>query len=163
MNDDSYDWVLAPHMIETSYLYLKASELMWSHSISISIANAALALEILLKSFNCKVVSNNGLTNEKYQFNAKALNKKENAHDLVYLFNALPTSIKHKFSSDFSLILIEKYRHTFIESRYIYEKNAITGGTTALMDMTTRLLKKTISIYLERGCTDQWIKNYPDV
>jgi hypothetical protein len=65
MNDDSYDWVLAPHMIETSYLYLKASELMWSHSISISIANAALALEILLKSFNCKVVSNDGLINEK--------------------------------------------------------------------------------------------------
>lgn len=77
MNDDSYDWVLAPHMIETSYLYLKASELMWSHSISISIANAALALEILLKSFNCKVVSNDGLINEKYQFNAKVLNKKK--------------------------------------------------------------------------------------
>ncbi|WP_024610953.1 hypothetical protein [Pseudoalteromonas sp. TB64] len=163
MSDEKYEWVLAPHMIETSYLYLKSSELMWTHSISISIANAALALEILFKSFNCKVVSNNGLLNEKYQFNSKVLNKKESAHDLVHLFNALPSSIKHKFSCDLSLTLIEKYRCTFIESRYIYEKNAILGGTTALMDMTAQLIEKTIEIYIERGCTDLWIRSYPNV
>lgn len=163
MSEEKCDWILAPHMIETSYLYLKSSELMWPHSISISIVNSALALEILLKSFNCRVMNNDDQLNEKYQFNSKVLNKGENAHDLIHLFDALPNTIKHKLSNDFDLDLIKKYRHTFTNSRYIYEKNAIKGGSTALMEMTAMLLRKTVDFYLERGCSDIWIKNYPNV
>ncbi|MBW4965307.1 hypothetical protein KZZ04_02865 [Pseudoalteromonas sp. CR1] len=142
MSEEKCDWILAPHMIETSYLYLKSSELMWPYSISISIVNSALALEILLKSFNCRVINDEQY--EKYQFNSKVLNKGENAHDLMHLYDALPDTIKHKLSNDFDLDLIKKYRHTFTNSRCIYEKNAITGGSTALMEMTALLLRKTV-------------------
>jgi hypothetical protein len=157
------DWILAPHMLEASYLYNKASQLMWSHSISISIVNAALSLEILFKSFHAQVTGNENELNEKYSFNSKVLNKGENPHDLLHLFNALPENIKSQFNSSFTVDILTKYRSTFVGERYIYELSAIGGGTGALMDIANRLIDKTVQIYRKRGCTDPWVVNYPNV
>ncbi|KXO10078.1 hypothetical protein AKG98_862 [Moritella sp. JT01] len=155
-------WILAPHMLETSYLYNKASQLMWPHSVSISIVNAALSLEILFKSFHAQITGNENELNEKYRFNSKVV-KRGSAHDLLDLFNALPEDIKSQFDSSFTVDILTKYRSTFVGERYIYELSAIGGGTGALMDIASRLIDKTVQIYRKRGCTDPWVVNYPKV
>ena len=159
----SQDWILAPHMLETSYLYNKSAALMWPHSVSIFIVNAALSLEVLFKSFNAQVVGNAGELNEKYRFNNKILNKGENSHDLLYLFNSLPQDVKSLFHTDFTIEILTKYRSTFVEERYMYESSALGGGTSALMDVASSLIGKTVQIYRDRGCNDPWIINYPNV
>ena len=157
------EWVMAPFMVETAYQYYRASQLLWSQCFKVSIVNAALSIEILLKSFNAAVVANEGALNEKYKFNEKVLPDKTNKHDLVELFDALPADVKNKFSNSFVQDMLEKYRYTFIHDRYMYEPSARSGATTSLIDIAGELIKKTVAIYVARECTDPWIQNYPNV
>ncbi|AZQ85097.1 hypothetical protein EKO29_14570 [Colwellia sp. Arc7-635] len=164
MNEERTDsWIMAPHMVETAYKYYRAAQLLWSTDFQISIVNAALSIEILFKSFNAEIVANDGKINEKYRFNDKILPKKSNKHDLMVLYNALPDDVKSLFHDNFTLDILEKYRRTFVEDRYMYEDGARSGATGAIIDIAGKLILMTVNLYRERSNNDPWITNYPNV
>lgn len=157
------EWIMAPHMVETSYAYLLSSKLMWQHNITISIVHAALSLEILFKSFHAEISANEGQLNEKYKLKANGALGHKDKHDLLCLYDSLPADVKRLFESDFTREIITKYRKVFVDSRYVYERNAISGGTDALASIADRLIRKTVELYKTRGCNDYWITQYPHV
>ncbi|MCG7538981.1 hypothetical protein [Pseudoalteromonas sp. OF7H-1] len=158
-----HEWIMAPHMIETSYAYLLSSKLMWQHNITVSIVHAALSLEILFKSFHAEVSGNEGQINEKYKLKTDGILKGKDKHDLLSLYDSLPTDIKRLFESDFTRDMLTKYRKVFVDSRYVYERDAISGGSDALASIADMLIRKTVEIYRQRGCDDIWITQYPNV
>lgn len=163
MNTNSEQWVMAAYMVETAHGYLKAAESLWNQNFSVSVVNAALSVEIILKSFNAKVAANAGLLNEKYKFNDSVLPKSANKHDLIALFNALPADVKRQFESNYTIDILEAYRYTFVKDRYMYEPNARGGATGALLGVADTFIKKTVALYKQRGCPDRWIQDYPNV
>ncbi|MEI5639616.1 MULTISPECIES: hypothetical protein [unclassified Pseudoalteromonas] len=158
-----HEWIMAPHMIETSYAYLLSSKLMWQHNITVSIVHAALSLEILFKSFHAEVSGNEGQINEKYKLKTDGILKGNGKHDLLSLYDSLPKDIKRLFESDFTRDMLTKYRKVFVDSRYVYERGAISGGSDALASIADKLIRKTVEIYKQRGCDDIWITQYPNV
>ena len=160
---DPHSWIMAPYMVETAYKYYRAAQSLWSQDFQISIVNAALSIEILLKSFNAEVVANDGKINEKYRFNNNVIPKGSNKHDLVVLYNALPKEVRSLFHDNFTLDMLEKYRKTFVDDRYMYEEGARSGATGALLDIAGKFIAMTVNIYKERSCNDLWIVNYPKV
>lgn len=155
-------WILAPFMIETSHSYCKAAQITWDLSFQVSVTNAALSIEILLKSFNSVVVANKGKLNERYKFNSTVLKKKQNRHDLVHLFDALPLDVKNVLHDQFTFDILDAYRHAFIQDRYFYEAKAGQSASDALISVANDMIKKTVQLYIKRDCRDPWILNYPN-
>ncbi len=162
-------WILAPYMVETAFRYSRAAGSLWGVESGIALVNAAISIEILLKSYNSEVVDNEGEVNQKYRFDQKCLkeqkeeHKRDVSHDLLCLFNILPSEIKREFGDQYTIDLLQKYRGTFTKERYVYEANTKGGGSSALIDLSRGLVKKTVAIYKNRGCSDSWVVNYPNV
>lgn len=163
MHKHNSQWTMAPYMVEAAHGYSKAADSLWSQNFMVSIVNAALAVEILLKSFNAKISDNAGMLNEKYKFDDSVLPKGANRHDLIVLFDALPPEVREKFRDPYITDMLESYRYTFVKDRYVYEANARRGASGALLGVADELIKETVKIYKQRGCTDDWIQNYPNV
>lgn len=153
-----YEWIMAPYMIE-----MVSSKLMWRHNIGISIAQAALSLEVFFKSFHAEISANEGLLNERYKLNENGALKDKNKHDLLDLYESLPEEIRILFHNEFIRDMIVKYRRAFLDSRYVYERKALQSGTDALASIASDSIRKTVSIYKERGCDDEWITRYPNI
>lgn len=163
MNIRNGQWIMAPYMVETAHGYSKAAASLWNQNFLVAVINAALAVEILFKSFNARVSANAGMLEEKYTFDDSVLPKNANKHDLMALFDALPPDVNKKFKDRYTVDMLEAYRDAFIKDRYIYEPGARAGASGALLGVADDLIKKTVSIYRQRGCTDIWIQNYPNV
>ncbi|WP_139124189.1 hypothetical protein [Aliivibrio fischeri] len=120
---------------------------------------SALAIEVLLKSFNAKVTGNHGRLDETYEFNKKeSLPKGSNAHDLTVLYNSLPKSVQgYLFDrSDFEIIEINK--DLFTTSRYVYEQSANNIHNDDIIKLAACLICKVVYLYLKQGCDDPFIK-----
>jgi hypothetical protein len=154
---------MAPYMVETAFRYSRAAKSLWGIESGVALINAAISIEILLKSYNSKVVDNEGEVNQKYRFNPECLKEKHRKHDLYNLFAALPSEIKMKFEDQYTIDIINKYRDTFVTERYVYEPNTKGGGSTALIELSEKFVQKTVAIYKELGCEDSWVVNYPNV
>lgn len=154
-------WNMAPYMVETAFHYSRAARSLWGIESGISLVNAAISIEILLKSYNSKITGNVSAVNQKYHFNTNCLN--ENRHNLVHLFNALPSDAREKLEEPYMLELLIKYQNTFVSERYVYELNTRGGGSSSLIDISEDLVRKTVAIYKELGCDDSWVVSYPNV
>lgn len=154
---------MAPYMVETANNYYRAASHLWSIDSSIALVNAAISIEILLKSYNSVITDNEGKINEKYRFNDKCLTKSQNKHNLIDLFNALPPEIKEVFNESYIKEILSKYQMTFVSERYVYERNTRGGGSASLIELAHTFVKRTVSLYKDRGCNDPWVVNYPNV
>jgi hypothetical protein len=160
------EWSFSPHMVETAHHYYEAAKVLYPHGNlgQVAVINAALAIEILFKSFNSSIAANEGKLNEKYNFQHGKLPKKNrNAHNLMQLYELLPNEVKSKFHDKFILDMLEKYKHVFTADRYFYEKTARSSYSSTLIEIAGKLIHITALIYKEKGCTDIWIENYPNV
>lgn len=133
----------APWMVESANKYLRASEILFHtdrdllHAASI---NAALGLEILLKSYDAKVTGNEGQANQRYEPNTSAIRaahaslKEQGAagdrtdfHDLLTLYHAIPEPVRNAINLHRFERTIGHCRNLFAGSRYEYESKARRG------------------------------------
>ena len=155
-------------MIEEAERFCKASEILWSQpNLSVQAQlYASLSLEILFKSFGAEIAKDDGEIYEKYQA--------KRGHDLITLADELPSKIKNIFGvsqptsenqpKTSTRILLERYRVTFLEDRYMYEARGNRPcQTQALTKLSRSLIDKTITLYKETNCSDPFIENYPNV
>tara|TARA_R110001583_G_C5530947_1_gene398515 strand:+ start:108 stop:626 length:519 start_codon:yes stop_codon:yes gene_type:complete len=161
------EWTFSPHMLETAHHYYEAAKILYPHGNlgQVAVINAALALaiEIVFKSFNSSVSANEGKLNKKYDFQRNKLSNRRDAHNLIELYELLPKEIKCKFHDKFTLDMLEKYKNVFTADRYFYEKTARSSYSGTLIEIAGKLIHISALIYKEKGCTDIWVQNYPNV
>lgn len=169
---------LTPWMVESAYRYLKAAiHLRRGHDMpDIAQINAAIGMEILLKSFVSTPDSKLGQVNETYKPADDALEaaheylktvkrvpvnrRNPNKHDLLTLFYAIPEPIRQRIGLDRHEHWIEKYRDVFTKARYRYEKNAAQGSDDILIGILDELIDDVVDWYRELGCKDMFIVCY---
>ncbi len=119
-----------PWMLETAYRYLMAAETLIDNPMLGRQAqtNAALAIEILFKSFSAEITLNKGEDFEQYSSTF--------GHDLIDLIDELPKEVQHTMGLSCSKDseepltnarrMLERYRSIFMDDRYIYETYKIS-------------------------------------
>ena len=158
MTSKKSNWIFAAHAIETAYSYWKASEQLWPQFPNVAVINAALSIEIALKSFNVEVSGNKGKIEESYSFKSNL--KGPERHDLIKLYDILPDDLKCRLLDKSDLYYLDKHRDTFIVDRYIYEKDAQKGASNVIIGIAGDLVQNCVELYKEKGCKDPWILNH---
>ncbi|HUU17879.1 MAG TPA: hypothetical protein VMW72_12060 [Sedimentisphaerales bacterium] len=106
MTSKKSNWIFAAHAIETAYSYWKASEQLWPQFPNVAVINAALSIEIALKSFNVEVSGNKGKIDESYSFKSNL--KGPQRHDLIKLYDILPDDLKCRLLDKSDLYYLDK-------------------------------------------------------
>lgn len=150
-------------MIECAFDYYMVATRSSHDKIAIKCVMSALALEMILKSFNSDVVGNHGQLNETYKFKRYVLPDKANAHDLMILVNALPEYIRDYLFDENDLLVIEENRVTFMVDRYGYEKDAREIYFDDITKLTAKILCKVIYLYRIQGCRDPWVCHWVNI
>ncbi|MDF9773131.1 hypothetical protein [Pseudomonas baetica] len=171
---------LTPWMVESAYRYLTAAKHLkyCDNMLPVAQTNAALGMEILLKSFVSKPNGKLGQVNETYEIDYPAIKaahehlkaadripedrigKPADKHDLLTLFYAIPEPIRQRVRLDRREHWIEKYRDVFTKARYQYEKNARSGSSDILIGILDELIDDVVDWYRELGCKDLFIVCY---
>jgi len=163
-------------MLQSAYDYLKAAELLDSQGLShVAMVNAAIGMEILLKSFISIPDQHQGTSGETYTLDDHALkaahkhlqsigktrlNKRCDGHDLLTLFHAVPPAIRQSLALDSQERWFERYRDVFTNSRYQYESGSWTFSDPVLMGLLRWMLANVVGYYSERGSQDPFVLGY---
>lgn len=168
-------------MIEQAHRYILAARLLRDqrNMLRVSQVNAALGIEVLLKSFLATPASNHGQVNETFEVQKSLIRpawegmkkagmtpkdqKGPDYHDLLTLYFAIPADVRKAAGLHEHEHLIERYRHVFTESRYGYEQGARRGHDSILTDLGPELVASVAEYAKQAGSTDPWVKAYPDV
>lgn len=134
-------------MVETACKYAKIAAIAWEYDRNLGLqaeVNAALAIEILLKSSLAKPVNNEYVGTIKTQYETT---KRE--HDLHSLYLAIPKNLQLKLGC----IVMNK--------RYDYEPDSkgISYDDT-LLHIAARLIPKMVDYFIEQGSKDPWLLIY---
>ncbi|WP_180129631.1 hypothetical protein [Rhodoferax sp. BLA1] len=146
-----------PYMVEVAWNYC---QLVLGSTLKrgmIEQTLAALAIEIVLKSYNAVVVDNVGELNETYQFQLPAGAKVSNKHNLVALAGLLRTDLRQFLIEPLDEAELEENQDAFSNSRYYYEASAPTSSSDSAMKLAIKLICKTLFLYKQRGCTDPFV------
>jgi hypothetical protein len=166
------DVVFREWMVETAERYCSAAELLSREKNLNRQAqiNAALSIEILLKSYLAATNLHEGEVFETY--------KSEFGHDLIELADKIPSDIRNYLEIGDSIEgapttrtrrYIDTYRNSFCEDRYIYETlrdktrsfevKKRMNYSSEFIKVARRLIDKTISVYIDMGSDDPWINS----
>lgn len=163
-------------MLESAHSYLKAAELLDAQNLPhVSMVNAAIGMEILLKSFIFVPDQHQGTSGETYKPAVEALiaahkhlqsigktpaDQRRDGHDLLTLFHAVPAEIRKKLSLDSQEDSFERYRDVFTRSRYQYESSNWTFSDPVLMRLLRWTLANVVSYYKQQGSQDPFVLDY---
>ena len=163
-------------MLESAHNYLKAAELLDAQNLPhVAMVNAAIGMEILLKSFISVPDQHQGTSGETYTLDVEALKtahqhlqsigkipskQKRDAHDLLTLFHAMPAAIRESLALNSQEHSFERYRDVFTNSRYQYESASWKFSDPVLMGLLRWTLANVVGYYKERGSQDPFVVNY---
>lgn len=165
-------------MVEASYRYLCAAKwLLRGHDLmDVAQINAALGVEIILKSFIAKPNGNHGEVNQTYKIHDKPLDsahqllkclgkvsadkKYPDRHDLLTLFYAVPEHISSAIDLCRHAEQLERCRHVFTGSRYSYEKTSPPGYDTTLIEILEDLIPRVVEYHRSLGSKDLFIRTF---
>ncbi|WP_108944453.1 hypothetical protein [Shewanella halifaxensis] len=146
-----------PYMVECGFDYYMVAAKSSHQRMEVQCVMSALAIEIILKSFNANAAGNQGQLNEIYKFDRSSLPKKSDPHDLVLLADALSPSVSKYLFDEHDLEVIEENRTIFKSSRYVYEQTANTIHYDDIIKLAAKMLCKVIYLYKKQGCADPFI------
>jgi len=133
--------------------------------LAVALVNAAIGMEILLKSFVARPNGNHGQVDETYDLDGEmirdahrelrragkiAAHKRVDKHDLLTLFYSVPADVRSRLRFDQEEEWIERYRNVFTNARYPYETSSPGGFDDTLIVMW----------YRKQGCRDLFIVCY---
>ncbi|WP_325437813.1 hypothetical protein [Pseudomonas nitroreducens] len=147
-------WVL-----ESAHRYARASAvLLHAHLTYESEVNAALSMELLIKSLLAEPVANEraGTSLQQYRI-PRSLGIKD-GHNLWQLYQKVPFDIAEKLGLRSHEWVLEKKQNVFKSARYIYEENAPRSSDTQLLQTVSWLLPQVIVHFSETGQADQWVE-----
>ena len=163
-------------MLESAHSYLKAAELLDAQNLPhVSMVNAAIGMEILLKSFIFVPDQHQGTSGETYKPAVEALiaahkhlqsigktpaDQRRDGHDLLTLFHAVPADIRKALALDSQEDSFERYRDVFTNSRYQYESSSWKFSDPVLMRLLRWTLANVVGYHKERGSQDAFIVSY---
>lgn len=162
-------------MLQSAHNYLKASEVLDAQNLPhVAQVNAAIGMEILLKSFISVPDQHQGTSGETYKLDSVALaaahqhlksvgktnRKTADKHDLLTLFHAIPEAIRSSLSLDSQEDSFERYRDVFTNSRYQYESSSWKFSDPVLMRLLRWTLANVVGYYKAQGSQDQFVLNY---
>lgn len=149
------------YMLETASNYLRAARLLWNQpNLSrVAVVNAALAIEIILKSFIAQPSNNSrkGTVAEQYEIKSKRL------HTLTALARAIEPQLYEKLGFEKYDYWFKEFDNLFVESRYPYEQSSNVGLSDIPIHIGINMFRSTIAWYKESGNPDPWVVMYPDV
>lgn len=152
----------SPYMIETASDYIRAARLLWGQPNlgAVSVVNAAIGLEIILKSFLAKPVENDrqGTISEKYK-----LDGKKHPHKLTEIAEKIDKEIYKVLRLDQYQHWFESFDNLFIDARYPYEPESRGSYSEVPITIGEEILDKVIQWYKDSGSKDPWIRDYPNV
>ena len=148
-------------MLESASNYLRAARLLWSQPnlSGVAVVNAAIAIEIILKSFIAQPSENNrkGTVAEQYEINGKRL------HKLTDLAKAIEPELYKSLGFNKHEYWFAKYDNLFVKARYPYEPSANGGHTEIPISVGIEMFRATIAWYKETENKDPWVLLYPEV
>lgn len=143
--------------------------------MAVAQVNAAIGMEILLKSFVARPHGNHGQVNETYDLDVElikgahrelqlagkiAADKRFDKHDLLTLFHAVPVEIRTRLRFNHEEEWIERYRNVFTNARYPYEASSRKGYSDTLIRVLGTMIESVVKWYREQGCRDVFIVCY---
>jgi len=149
-----------PYMVEVAWNYCQLLLSSNFHRGMIEQTLAALAIEIVLKSYNSVAVDNIGELNETYQFQVPPGEKVSNKHNLVSLANLLRPDVRRYLVEPLDEDVLLENQDAFSNSRYYYEPAAPKSSTDSAMKLAVELICKTVVLYRQRGCLDPFVKRF---
>ena len=155
---------MRPWMIEASFDYIRGSRLLFDNKRpGPGFVDAAIGLEILLKSFLAKVDGPEGGIGEQYVFDKQAHGSNGHGHNLLQLFDSIPTDVKEQLGlAEYRSWIEDFFQEPFLRARYPYEPGATASYLTVLTEIAEEMLDKVVRAYIKQGCDDPWFKQYPN-
>lgn len=151
----------SPYMVESAYNYLRAAKLLWREPNlgTVAVVNAAIGLEILLKSFIAEPVENprKATESEQYEINGKRL------HKLTDLSKRIDQDVYQYLRLQRHEHWFEKFDNLFVEARYPYEVTSRGTYSEVPISVGIEILNDVIQWYKTSGSSDSWINSYPYV
>lgn len=148
---------MAIWVLESAYRYAKASAILLSAHLSYeSEVNAALAMELLIKSLLVEAVDNPRRGTVSEQYSTRHIKLKD-GHDLIGLYKQVPAEIAEKVGLASQVDLLEKKKDVFKSLRYIYEEKAPRGSDNLLLQTVCWLLPQVVAHFVDTGIEDKWL------
>ncbi|VVN38884.1 hypothetical protein PS645_05277 [Pseudomonas fluorescens] len=162
-------------MLQSAHNYLKAAEVLDTQNLPhVAQVNAAIGMEILLKSFICVPDHHQGTSGETWKLDSVALAKAHqylksvaktfrrtpDKHDLLTLFHAIPAAVRSSLALNSQEESFERYRDVFTNSRYPYESNSWKFSDPELMKLLRWTLANVVGYYKEHGCEEPFVLDY---
>ncbi len=121
--------------------------------------NAAIAIEIILKSFVAKPFENDrkGTVAEQYEVKEKRL------HKLTDLAKAIDPDVYKSLGFHKHEYWFEKYDNLFVKARYPYEPSSNNGYTEIPISIGVEIFRAIIAWHKETENNDPWVVLYPEV
>ena len=147
-------WVL-----ESAYRYGKASAFLLQAGLTYeSEVNAALAMELLIKSLLVAPLQNDRFGTVLQQYDVPKHFRPKDGHDLFQLYEKVPTGIAEKVGLASQEDLLQIKRDVFRRARYIYEEGAPRGSDSLLLHGFFWLFPQVVAHIVEIGEADEWVK-----
>ena len=149
---------MAIWVLESAYRYARAAAILRNASLTFeSEVNAALAMELLLKSLLAQPVDNDrrGTVAQQYEV-PKSLGIRD-GHDLGQLADAIPSDIAERLGLPAIRDVLESKKSVFKHSRYIYEVTAPNGSSETLLGHVCWLLPQVVEHFESIGSADPWL------
>lgn len=145
-------WVL-----ESAHRYARASAiLMKSHLMFESEVNAALSMELLIKSLLARPVENARQGTVAQQYSSKHI-KVPGGHDLFKLYENVDPGVAAKVGLLHFADILKSKRDIFIRLRYVYEEGAPDGTSDMLLRAVSFIIPQVVYHLIETGDDDKWL------
>jgi hypothetical protein len=148
---------MAAWVLESAHRYARAAALLERESLMYeSEVNAALAMELVLKSLIAAPVENDRKGTVLQQYTTRQ-HKLRDGHNLLGLYKLVPSDIAEYLGLSALEDLLVQKQDVFKRLRYIYELEAPGGSTTLLLDAVGWLIPQVIVYFGEQGDQDLWL------
>ncbi|MCZ4321441.1 hypothetical protein [Pseudomonas anguilliseptica] len=150
---------MAGWMVEAAYKYAKVAEISLRHGNlgAQSEVNAAIAVELLLKSLRAVPVDNARAGTVAQQFMVPRIG---DGHDLLGLYELIPGELRTQLRLERYRRTFEEKRHVFKLNRYEYESTAARSYDDTLLQLAAELIPVFVRYFLDAGSDDPWLRSY---
>lgn len=150
---------MAGWMVEAAYKYAKVAEISLGHGNlgAQSEVNAAIAVELLLKSLRAVPVDNARAGTVAQQY---LVPKAGDGHDLMRQYEEVPNELRTLLRLDRHEATFNTKRHVFKLNRYEYESTAAGSFDDTLLQLAAELIPVFVQHFLDAGSDDPWLLIY---
>lgn len=148
---------MAAWVLESAHRYARASAiLLKSHLMYESEVNAALSMELLIKSLLAQPVDNARKGTDAQQYSSRHI-KVPGGHDLFMLYEKVDPQVAEKVGLKHHAHLLMSKRDVFMRLRYVYEEGAPGGSTNLLLHAVSSVIPQVVHHFIETGDDDKWL------